>query len=161
MNKIKLTQGKYALVDDDDYVRLKMFKWHYGVYGKTGYAKRLKWDRKKKKGKIVRMHHFILPLKKGYMIDHINGDGLDNRKDNLRLVTKSQNMMNSGVRKNSNTGFTGVAWHKQNGRWRAYITIDKRQISLGTYINIQDAIDARKNGEKNYHKQFAFHQVDL
>lgn len=159
MNKLKLTQGKYAILDKEDYENLKKFKWHYGEYGKTGYAKRLIWDKKNKKSKIVRMHHFVLPLRKGYMVDHINGNGIDNRRNNLRLVTKSQNMMNSGVRKNSTTKVTGVSWHKQIKRWRAYISINKKQISLGTYLSLEEAIKARLNGENKFHKTFAFHSL--
>lgn len=161
MKQILLTQGKYALVDDEDYENLAKFKWHAGQYGKTWYAKRLVWDSKLKKGKITRMHHYVMPLREGLMVDHINGNGLDNRKSNLRLVTKAQNMMNAGRRRNTGKWGVGVAWHKQNSKWRAYITLSKRQISLGCFDNPEEAQRARREGEKKFFKEFAFHTVDI
>jgi len=162
MKKIPLTQGKYALVDDEEYKLLSKFKWHYGQYGNTGYAKRIIWDKENKKSKIVRMHHFILPLQKGLMVDHINGNGIDNRKQNLRLVTKAQNMMNKKAPKNNTSGFKGVAWHKQNNRWRAYLTVHGKQISLGLYDTKKEAAKAWNLAARAYFGEYALlNQVDL
>lgn len=159
MKEISLTQGKVALVSDFDYEQLSQFNWHYGRYGKTGYAKRMSWDKSKKKGSIVRMHHSILPLKKGLMIDHINGNGLDNRRENLRLVTKSQNMMNAGARSNSGIFGPGVCMHRQISKWRAYIVVNKKQIHLGVFETGKEAREARIKGAREHFKQFAFHSL--
>lgn len=139
MKKIPLTQGRFALVDDEDFEELNKFKWHYAQYGRSGYAKRMIWNKETKKSKIVRMHHFILPLKEGLMVDHINRNGIDNRKCNLRLVTKAQNMMNKFAPKNNKSGFKGVSWLARNRKWRAYINFNYKQIHLGLFEDKKDA----------------------
>ena len=153
MRKIKLTQGRYAIVDDDDYNKLVVNRWYYGEYGKTGYAKRASKDRERK---CIRMHHEVLPLVAGYMIDHINGDGLDNRKQNLRLVTKSQNMMNSGVRKNSTSGYKGVCWAKRYNKWVVHIWKDYKQIFIGYFKDPKEAALAYNKAAKIYHGEYAY-----
>lgn len=90
------------------------------------------------------------------MIDHINGNGLDNRRKNLRLVTKSQNMMNRGIQKNNTSGFMGVSFHKATGRWRAYIKKDKKQFYLGLFDNKKDAAIAYNEATKFYHGEYAY-----
>ncbi len=147
MYKIPLTQGKEALVDQDSFEYLNQWNWYFS----DGYAKRCDW--KNGKHHIVRMHHFVLPLVKGYMIDHINGNGLDNRKENLRLVTKSQNMMNRGVQRNTSSGYKGVSKHQ--GKWRAYIVKDRKQIHLGVFEDIQDAARAYNMGAMEHHGEYA------
>lgn len=147
MERVKLTQDKYALIDDEDLKLVSEYKWHYG----NGYAKR-----RDHKSSLCRMHHLILPLKKGYMVDHINGNRLDNRRNNLRLVTKSQNMMNRGLQKNSKSGYMGVSWHKKTKSWRAYIKKDRKQIYLGLYDTKIQAAKAYNEAAKEYHGEFAF-----
>jgi hypothetical protein len=132
MKKIPLTQGKEALVDDDMYEYLTCWDWHYS----TGYAKRGDVN-SLGKSIIVRMHHFVLPLKDGLVCDHINGNRLDNRRENLRLVTKSQNMRNQGLSKRSRSGFKGVNKHQK--KWRAYICIDGKQKHLGVFLDKKQA----------------------
>ena len=149
MKKIKLTQGKYAIIDDEFYEEVSKYKWHFG----NGYAKR---KNPSFKPKLFGMHHVVLPLQKGLMIDHINGNGLDNRRANLRLVTKSQNMMNRGKQINNKSGYMGVCWHKQHGRWRAYIKVNKKQISLGLYDTLKEAAKAYNEGAKKYHREYAY-----
>lgn len=148
MKHIELTQGKFALVDDDMYDYLTCWDWHFS----GGYAKRNDYDNGKTK--IVRMHHFVLPLEKGRMTDHINGNGLDNRRENLRLVTKSQNMMNRGLQKNSSSGFKGVALHKPTGKWRAYIGKDGKHIHLGLFEDIKKAAYAHNEAVFKYHGKY-------
>lgn len=150
MKRIPLSQGRFAFVDDEDYPYLSKFKWHYS----GGYAKRNLWY--SKKPHIVRMHHFVLPLKKGYMIDHINGIGTDNRKENLRLVTKSQNMMNRGKQVNNTSGYMGVTYHRPTNKWRAYIKKDKKQIHLGLFKEPTEAALAYNDAATKYHGEYAF-----
>lgn len=95
-------------------------------------------------------HHLILPKRKGYDVDHINRNKKDNRSKNLRYVSRSQNAFNQNLRFNSTSHVTGVNWHKQNNKWRAYITINGKMLSLGCYNNINDAIKARKEAENKY-----------
>lgn len=83
-------------------------------------------------------------------IDHIDGDGLNNRKDNLRVVNSLTNGRNMKQFSNNKSNHTGVCWHKDAGKWRAYINNKYKQINLGLYTNIKDAITARKEAETKY-----------
>ena len=87
-------------------------------------------------------------------VDHINHNGLDNRKENLRIVTHKQNKFNNPILSTNTSGVTGVSWSKQKNKWRAYITIDNKQKSLGYYFNKEDAIKARKEAEEKYFGEF-------
>lgn len=147
MKYIPLTQGKRTIVDDDMYEYLTCWDWHYA----TGYAKRADWDNGKMK--IIRMHHIILPLKDGLQCDHINGNRLDNRKENLRLVTKAQNMMNRGLQKNSTSGYKGV--NKHQGKWRAYILEYGKQKHLGVFKDKKEAAKAYNTMAKKLHGEYA------
>lgn len=134
--KIKLTQGKYALVDEEDFEYLNQFKWHFdGLYGA------------KKSPKKIYMHRLLMNSPKGMEIDHINQNKLDNRKSNLRVVNRSLNMFNVGLRKTNTSGHKGIGWNKNKNKWHAKIMIDYKNINLGYFSNIKDAINARKNAE--------------
>ena len=98
------------------------------------------------------MYHGIDPAEK--QIDHIDGNGLNNKINNLRLATHSDNGKNRNLNKNNTSGVTGVIWGKQRGRWRAQIKLNGKFKFLGHYSNIQDAIQARKEGEKKYFGKF-------
>lgn len=117
--QIPLTQGKFAIVDDEDYDWLSQWKWYFS----HGYAKR---DRhicmvgKKEKKERIYMHRLINKTGSNVTTDHINGDKLDNRKENLRCCTDAQNNMNKSIRKDSvGSKFKGVKWHKVNKNWNA------------------------------------------
>lgn len=137
------------MIDDGDFEAVSKYKWHYS----SGYAKRNGMVHGKKR--ILRMHHMIVPLRDGFMIDHKNGDGLDNRRDNLRLVTKSQNMMNMATTVASKSGYKGVSWHKYANKWRAYIVKNYRQINLGLFDDKLDAVRAYNQAAKIYHGEYA------
>ena len=113
--KIKLTQNKIAIIDDSDYEKVKDHKWwaikaNKGVFYAVG----------KKLGKRVWMHRILGNTPKGMFTDHINGDGLDNRKCNLRVATHSLNMRNKALSKNNDTGKTGVSFRKRKGHGQFY-----------------------------------------
>lgn len=138
--EIPLTKGKVAIVDKDDFDRLNKYKWYYED---SGYACRRKtfgyYDNKK-----VYMHREILgDITDKNVVDHINRDGLDNRKLNLRIVTQSHNMFNTGLRRNNSSGYKGVS--KSGNRWRASIHIDGKSKHLGTFATKEEA--ARKYNE--------------
>lgn len=151
MKKIKLTQGKYALVDDSDFEFLNQWKWYLSD---SGYAIRTKYVRlglNKYTSKNIRMHRLINNTPEGVSTDHINRNRLDNKRENLRNVTKSQNAINSKIKENNKSGITGVYWDKFTKKWRAEIKFNYKKISLGRFVNIKDAILARKKGEIKYH----------
>jgi len=125
MKKILLTQNKYTLVDDDDFIFLSQYKWHY----KNGYAARAVGPA----GRQVRiwMHRVIMLAPDGMDVDHINRDPLDNRKNNLRIATRKQNADNRGLFQNNKSGYTGVIFHK--GKWQASYRHNGKLIYLGRY----------------------------
>ena len=119
MKKIKLTKGKFALVDNEDFEYLNQWKWHLC----RDYAIRRQYFKGDKiyarKVKIIWMHRLIINTPPGMETDHINGNGLDNQKNNLRIVTKSQNQHNRKLSKQNTSGFTGVFWMKESKKWMA------------------------------------------
>ena len=156
MKQIKLRQGNFALIDDEDYELIAKWKWWVD---KDGYARRwtpqVKWKRTS-----ILMHREILGLGKQdqLFIDHINRNKLDNRRLNLRIATKSQNAINKIKNKNNTSGFNGVVYHsaeKRIKRWRAQITINGKQKYLGRYLTKKEAFRARKEAELEYYGQFS------
>jgi len=101
------------------------------------------------------MHRVILKTPQGMETDHINQNKLDNRRSNLRACTKSQNMMNQGLTKANTSGYKGIIWDKNREKWMVRLMFNNKNIHLGRYLNIKDAILVRKNAEKLYFKEFA------
>lgn len=150
--EIPLTQGKYAIVDDEDFEELNRYKWYAHKDKNTFYAMRhVTKEEAKKEGRSTRdttiyMHQQILGKKEGYQIDHVNGNGSDNRRKNLRYVTNRQNAQNRHINKSSQ--YPGVSWHKQSQKWRMRIRINGKEIHLGLFTNEYDAFLAYKNAVK-------------
>ncbi len=88
-------------------------------------------------------------------IDHINLDKLDNRIANLREATRAQNNVNAPAQRNSKSGVSGVGRHSQTNKWRAYITVNKRQKSLGLFDSFDEACAARKLAEQEHYGEFS------
>lgn len=88
-------------------------------------------------------------------IDHINGVRDDNRFDNLREASRSQNCYNKSLMSNNTSGHKGVSWRKSGSCWQAIITVNKKQKHLGYFSDLNEAIEARKKAEKTYHGEFA------
>ena len=106
-------------------------------------------------GKNRRMHRILWetfngPIPNGMDIDHINGDRLDNRPENLRIVSRKENMQNTKVYNTNTSGVTGVTWIKAKNRWRAYVMIDYKQTHLGHYTDWFDAVCARMSANNRY-----------
>ena len=94
-------------------------------------------------------------LVKGEKVDHVNGDPLDNRRENLRLATSLQNNRNVGKRSDNKSGFKGVYWYKAASKWRAQIRVNKRAIHLGQYDTPEEAYEAYCQAAKYYFGEFA------
>ena len=101
------------------------------------------------------MHNEIIGAVFGVEVDHENHDTLDNRRINLRFATKSQQAANRRLRSDNRSGVKGVRWNKGTQSWRATITAEGKQISLGCYPNITDAKNAYNEAAKRYHGEFA------
>ena len=149
MKEIELSQGRFTLVDDEDYDWLNHWKWSAALNYKTGkyYAQR---NEVNELGLIrpVLMHRVIMGAAKGQLIDHKNGNSLNNCRYNLRPCTNSQNMANHGPQVNNTSGYKGVAWNKINKRWIAQIAIMRKITYLGTFTDKADA--ARAYDKKAY-----------
>lgn len=151
--EIELTLGKYALVDDEDYVKLLRCKWHCNLLNGKYYAGTCikiggKWT-------IISMHRYIMKPKKVVYVDHINGDSLDNRKENLRYCTKAENNMNRLKNLNNTSGYKGVIWNKLAKKWQSQIKYDNKLLYIGVYSNIIDAAKAYNEAAIKYHGEFA------
>jgi len=136
MKEIYLTRGKVALVDDEDYNRVSQYKWHTCEDGNIFYA------HGRVRGKEIQMHRFILNAKIGEITDHIDGDGLNNQKTNLRFVTKSQNSVHGRKFKMYNgktcsSKYKGVS--KDGNLWHSRIIFEGKYINLGWFKNEEDA----------------------
>ena len=139
LKKIKLTQEKTATVDNIDFEELSKFKWYLNSYG---YAER---TTRKGEGKRrnVRMHQQVA-LRMGLNIignifDHINRDKLDNRRKNLRIVSKQINSVNRDLQSNNKSGYRGVSFYKRDKNWESYIKYNQKRIFLGRYKTKQEA----------------------
>jgi len=129
MKQIPLTQGKFALVDDEDYDWLMTWKWYAHKQGKTFYAAtNMPYS---EGGGMILMHRLLMMYPKDMHVDHINHDGLDNRKSNLRDCTNRQNQSN--LRKPGVSQYTGVYWHKHANKWRSQIQINSKLKHLGYF----------------------------
>lgn len=151
MKKIKLTKGKYALVDNEDFDYLNQFKWYYlPPKHYTSYAMR------RNAGKTVYMHREIQKPPKGLFVDHINGDGLDNRRSNLRIATQAQNQANQRIKKVGTSGVVGVYFEKKSYQnpWVAMFSKNNKWTYIGRFPTKEEAIEARTNTVMRERKEF-------
>ena len=152
---IPLTQNQIAIIDLEDYDRVNEFKWQAAwdktvKHTKRFYAIRERLVKESKSPKTIRMHRFILNAQKGTIVDHINGNGLDNRKSNLRFVSPNVNSVNRHDFDYKSSKYQGVSWHKESKLWFSRITINKKTYSLGYFKSEEDAAKAYQNALKNY-----------
>lgn len=141
MKEIKLTQGFIAFVDDDDFERVNQFKWYVLKSKYTNYTQRCFIIQGKHYFQY--MHHLILKIKnaKFYKIetDHIDRNGLNNQKHNLRICTKSQNLMNMKSNRNKTSIYKGVFWDKSRNKFQSKIMCNNKSIYIGRFISEIDA----------------------
>jgi hypothetical protein len=154
--EIQLTQGKVAIVDDEDFDYLNQWKWYVNEW-KGGKYYAVRNVRKNKKYIGYESMHRLLSNNndKKLVTDHINGNTLDNRKSNLRICSISENCKNSIVQKNNKTGFKGVRYRKDNNKYRAEIYNNNIRYNLGTFIDPIDAARAYNDAALKYHGEFA------
>lgn len=140
--------GVTAIVDAEDYDRLMEHSWWAHstkgkFYAKTEIARR-----------VVLMHRFILGFPDS-LIDHIDGNALDNRRDNLRLADHRQNGWNSAIKGNNTSGFKGVNLHRASGLWRARIRVGGEHMNLGYFKHPEQAAEAYRVAAQEHHGEFA------
>jgi len=155
MKTIKLTRDKWAIVDDEDYESLNQYKWHAICVGGIYYAAR--------KAKVdgrwtsILMHRQITGAKKGESVDHIDHNGLNNRKScNLRICTHQQNLFNQRPQKNRTSDLRGVNLYKPTNKYRARARLNDKDYHLGYFENEKEAGLAYDAFAKEHFGEFAY-----
>lgn len=154
MKEILLTKGKVALVDDEDYERLSRYRWQALRHRKTWYACRTAHSEGERWTSL--MHREILGITNRHEeVDHKDGNGLDNRRENLRVASLSQNRFNAGKYSTNKSGYKGVSFHTATGRWVASIRANNKQFFLGRFDDPVDAARAYDRKALELHQEFA------
>lgn len=139
---IRLPGGGMVLVDQEDFDMALGYKWHRHKGRYTSYARANAPMINGKKENSIYLHRKIMNAPAGTEVDHINGDGLDCRRSNMRILSRMGNALNSRVPKNSTTGIKGVTWSKNAGKWMAKIKLNRRQTYLGYFTSMKKAHEA-------------------
>lgn len=157
LRTIELTQGFVTTVDDEDYERLNSYKWcvHNASKENTQYA--IRKSRKSEGGKRsnIRMHSFIMNCPLGMVVDHIDGNGLNNQRSNLRLATTAENSRNSRISKRNTSGYKGVYFHSRDKKWIARIKVNVKYKVICYTKNVIEAAIAYNKAALEYYGQFA------
>lgn len=144
MRKIPLTRGKFALVDNADFQSISGFNWQACPHRRTWYARRAQ--------KPQSLHQFIMGING---VDHVNGNGLDNRRSNLRPATNSQNAMNRRKPRGTLSKFKGVTWNRSANKWHAQIKLNGKLKYLGVFSIETDAAKAYDGAASDLFGSFA------
>lgn len=139
MKVVKISQNKQAIVDDEDFARVINWRWSHHH---TGYVVRGKPQ--------ISLHRFIMGAKKGQYVDHVNGDRLDNRKENLRFCTRKQNQWNT-------RSYDGIHWRGDREAWIVRMRVDGRMKYIGYFKEKKDAEEARRQASLKYHGRFSIY----
>lgn len=147
MAAIPLPGGRVTLVDDADVPLVDGLRLRYRLAG-SGYVE-FKW-----KGRTMTLHRHILGASTGEFVDHINGDGLDNRRSNLRICSHAENMQNRRIHKNNKSGFKGVYFDARRGSFRAQVRAFNRRYAVGSFSTPEAAHAAYLEKAKEVHAAF-------
>ena len=155
MKQIILTQGRYAIVDDEDFDLVSRYKWYtiHDLKGNFWYARTN--IRINGKRTTTTMHRIIMNPENGKVVDHIDGNGLDNRRLNLRVCFNAENCKNKRLNKNNKSGFKGVSWHNVLKKWRVRIFCNGSYFHIGVYHNVEEAAKAYDNAAIEHHGEYA------
>lgn len=151
MKKIQLTQGKAALVDDEDFEFLSQWSWCYN--GK--YAVKMTRLSDGSRATIY-MHRLIAPPPKGREVDHIDGDKLNNKRGNLRACTTAENQRNRPAPRHNTSGYKGVYWDVSKSKWRAQIKVGGKNAHIRYSANKEEAALIYNEAALKYHGEFAY-----
>lgn len=152
IKEIKLTRGFVAIVDEVDFEKaIGAGSWAASVKSNTVYAVH---GIKKNDGRwtTTRLHNYLTDWP---FVDHINGDGLDNRRSNLRPSSYRTNSLNLARYSSNTSGYKGVTWHKGAGKWASQIQLDRKHHHLGLFADLEDAARAYDAAAIELHGEFA------
>lgn len=154
--QIDLTQGKVALIDEADWDLVRGYRWYAYKSRNTFYAKtNVRSNRGGRRQRQILMHRLLIGLTDPKVqVDHRDGDGLNNRRENLRACTHAENRRNTGAYANNKSGFKGVHWREDCGKWRAEIGVNGKLKHLGHYDSPIDAYAAYCAAAKELHGEF-------
>lgn len=152
---VPLTRGYVARIDPEDVEKVRCFNWSVQIRPRTCYA--IRTPRKNEQGTRAHMllHRLIMDAPEDTQVDHISGDGLDCRKQNLRLATSEDNARNARRRRDNQSGYKGVSWHKQRRKWVAQLNIDGKRKHLGLFICPKEAHAVYCDAVERLHGEFA------
>ena len=149
---IPLTRGKYAIVDAADYAWLSQYKWFANGNERTGfYAARWLPNHK-----MLLMHRAIMDPPEGMIVDHINRNSLNDRRRNLRICTRKQNVRNGGPSRRSSSRFKGVSFCRKSGKWIASISYNGKSMYLGSFDDEIEAARAYDRKARELFGEFAY-----
>ena len=143
--EIPTTRGFVALVDEVDAALVAGYSWHVAISGEEPNVQRYAHAHipgSGSGGSNIKMHRLIMGAPPRMDVDHRDHDGLNNRRENLRLATRSQNMANGRIRPDNTSGFRGVTWDVERGAWRAQIMVAGRKSFLGRFPSAEEAARA-------------------
>lgn len=154
MKRIPLTKGMEALVDDQDYDYLMQWKWHAAKGGKYAARDTRSFDRAY--GEIIYMHN-VIATRRGLLgkVDHRNRDTLDNRRENLRSASCSENSANRGPQENNTSGYKSVTWDAARQRWKTQLKKNGRHVFQKRFDDIDDAAKAYNKAALEHFGEFA------
>ncbi|OAJ75137.1 hypothetical protein AYJ08_05835 [Brevibacillus sp. SKDU10] len=134
--EIPLTQGKVTIVDDEEFEPLSKYKWFATKCGNSYYAAR------RLNGKTILMHRYIMNPENRLVVDHVDGDSLNNQKSNLRICSKAQNNRNQRIKTNNKSGYKGVYWREEKGKWQGSMRHNSKTVYLGLFTDQEEAARA-------------------
>lgn len=144
MKEIQITQGNKAVINDDDFDKVSRYKWYSVTPVKCTWQRYAAAKNYPDGGfKTILMHRLIMNAPKGVVVDHKDGNGLNNQRSNLRLCTDTQNKHNCRLSSTNKSGYRGVSFHDKTKKFRAYISKNNKTIHLGLYETSEDAARAR------------------
>ncbi len=149
--KIELTQGKFAVVDDSDYESVRDISWHAKKDGRNWYA----WATLRGTRQKVSLHRFILNPPAGLVVDHIDGNGLNCTRENMRICTRSENSRNSRKKEMTTSRFKGVYWDRRRLKWRVVINVNGKNREQERFDSEEEAARAYDEAAKKHFGQFA------
>jgi len=156
MREIKLSQGKVALVDDEDFESLNTHKWFALKIRNTFYAVRSRWVNGKQQSPVLMHREILCLIDPKVKTDHKDHNGLNNQRENIRPCTNQENMRNCSRRKSNTSGYKGVCYHKRDKAWRAQIrTIDGKYKTIGSFSSPLEAAIAYNKSAIIHHGKFA------